>query len=125
MEGLYNRQAGCLVRAVETTDFLHDKGLIKKLENDFWQNRFGKKRNRDFRRTCKKLLVGLGDTVVLPILAGSNETDIFSSQRELVVNREFSKLDFWQSILLTLLSHLKLGSKFWWWKKPSFRETRK
>lgn len=89
-QGGNNRQAGMLVRAVELDDFLQDDGLLKHLIFVDGSLRLEEDGTvilgYDLARS---LNAHVGDTVFLPILAGSSETNIFSEDSELLVTGIF------------------------------------
>ncbi|MEL3909224.1 MAG: ABC transporter permease [Treponemataceae bacterium] len=89
-QGNHNRQAGTLVRAVELEDFLQDEGLVEHLY--FVDGSLNLEKDGTVilgYQLAKSLNAHVGDTVFLPILAGSGETNIFSEDSELLVTGIF------------------------------------
>lgn len=90
IQGAYNRQSGTLVRAVELEDFLKDEGLIHQLNFVEGALRLEQKGTIILGyELAKRLAVKVGNTVSLPVLAGSASTDVFSDDTTLIVTGIF------------------------------------
>lgn len=90
MQGNYNRQSGALVRAVELENFQKDSGLLQHLSFITGSLSLDKPATIILGyELARALSVSVGDEVVLPLIAGSSDVDMFSENSTLTVTGIF------------------------------------